>query len=247
MGGDRTPPRSLPAFNTTPISRGSRPASLLESSTTSSTPRARGSASQTLGRSTARRPSLVPDGRTIRRVTSRLFRISEGPAPAPEREWTLFSQRMENEGQLPLTPRPPAQRLVSHNHTSADSSPLPPRPLTSIDIPHPSTPSIFGTASQVQSPVDDQSLLDNPRLLPSALPHEPELPPPDIDASPPKLTLKEQIKTRLHLTTLQKNIIKCSIAYFLGSLFTFNPHLSQLVGAVAGDGPSASAHMVATV
>ncbi|KAG9036609.1 hypothetical protein FRB95_008443 [Tulasnella sp. JGI-2019a] len=53
------------------------------------------------------------------------------------------------------------------------------------------------------------------------------------------------------LTALQRNILKCAFAYFLGSLFTFWPVLSDFLQAVvpleAGQGPSSSGHMVATI
>ncbi|KAI0351344.1 hypothetical protein OH77DRAFT_1411233 [Trametes cingulata] len=54
------------------------------------------------------------------------------------------------------------------------------------------------------------------------------------------------------LSPLYRNILKCSIAYFIGSLFTFSPYLSGFIADITGDGPgerfpSPSGHMVATV
>ena len=54
------------------------------------------------------------------------------------------------------------------------------------------------------------------------------------------------------LPTLYRNILKCSIAYFLGSLFTYYPPLSRFIAELTQDGPgekypSATGHMVATV
>ncbi|KAG8971620.1 hypothetical protein FRB90_010436, partial [Tulasnella sp. 427] len=53
------------------------------------------------------------------------------------------------------------------------------------------------------------------------------------------------------LTPLQKNILKCAIAYFIGSLFTYVPALADLVSDLvplnSNEGPSPSGHMVATV
>ncbi|KAI0250127.1 Fusaric acid resistance protein-like-domain-containing protein [Lactifluus subvellereus] len=54
------------------------------------------------------------------------------------------------------------------------------------------------------------------------------------------------------LPTLYRNILKCSIAYFLGSLFTYYPPLARFIADLAQDGPgqmfpSATGHMVATV
>lgn len=54
------------------------------------------------------------------------------------------------------------------------------------------------------------------------------------------------------LSTLHRNMIKCAIAYFLSSLFTFVPFLSSLISDITtfgkgGGAPSPSAHMIATM
>ena len=54
------------------------------------------------------------------------------------------------------------------------------------------------------------------------------------------------------LPTLYRNILKCSLAYFLGSLFTYYAPLSRFIAELTQDGPgekypSAMGHMVATV
>ncbi|TBU24665.1 Fusaric acid resistance protein-like-domain-containing protein [Dichomitus squalens] len=54
------------------------------------------------------------------------------------------------------------------------------------------------------------------------------------------------------LSTTHRNILKCCIAYFLASLFTFSPYLSGFIADITGDNPgertpSPSGHMVATV
>jgi len=54
------------------------------------------------------------------------------------------------------------------------------------------------------------------------------------------------------LTVLQRNVLKCSLAYFLASLFTLIPYLSSLIADISSFGhghgkPSPSAHMIATV
>jgi hypothetical protein len=53
-------------------------------------------------------------------------------------------------------------------------------------------------------------------------------------------------------STLHCNILKCSLAYFLGSLFTYYPPLSRFISDLTQDSPgekypSAMGHMVATV
>ncbi|KAG8758649.1 hypothetical protein FRC14_007704 [Serendipita sp. 396] len=62
-------------------------------------------------------------------------------------------------------------------------------------------------------------------------------------------TWKDQVPT---FSTLQRNLFKCAIAYFIASLFTFIPTLSNLLSYISTFGrqrnlPSPSAHMVATV
>ncbi|KAH9949028.1 Fusaric acid resistance protein-like-domain-containing protein [Amylocystis lapponica] len=54
------------------------------------------------------------------------------------------------------------------------------------------------------------------------------------------------------LPTVWRNVLKCSLAYFLGSLFTFSPYLSGFISDLTNYGPgegipSPSGHMVATV
>jgi hypothetical protein len=54
------------------------------------------------------------------------------------------------------------------------------------------------------------------------------------------------------LTTLHRNMLKCSIAYFLASLFTFVPFLSKFISDISTFGnarglPNQTVHMIATV
>lgn len=68
-----------------------------------------------------------------------------------------------------------------------------------------------------------------------------------LDTSAPAATTPERAPW---LSTKQKNILKCAIAYFIGSLFTFSPYLSDLISDIVplrqDEGPSPSGHMVAT-
>ncbi|KAI0058126.1 hypothetical protein BV25DRAFT_1811380 [Artomyces pyxidatus] len=55
-----------------------------------------------------------------------------------------------------------------------------------------------------------------------------------------------------NIPPLYRNILKCSTAYFIGSLFTYSPYLSRFIAELTSDGPgeiypSPSGHMVATV
>jgi hypothetical protein len=62
-----------------------------------------------------------------------------------------------------------------------------------------------------------------------------------------------QLSSRLPtLSILYRNILKCSLAYFLGSLFTYYSPLARFIAELTQDSPgeqypSAMGHMVATV
>ncbi|KDE08074.1 hypothetical protein MVLG_01774 [Microbotryum lychnidis-dioicae p1A1 Lamole] len=60
--------------------------------------------------------------------------------------------------------------------------------------------------------------------------------------------IKRDYSKLLPLSTLQKNIIKCVLAYFIAELFTFVPILTEWLGSPWDvDGPVRNAHVVATV
>ncbi|KAJ7252108.1 Fusaric acid resistance protein-like-domain-containing protein [Mycena haematopus] len=70
-----------------------------------------------------------------------------------------------------------------------------------------------------------------------------------LGADQPPSTWWQRLPT---VPLLYRNIIKCAIAYFIASLFTFSPYLSSFISDLTtyGDGersPSPSGHMVATV
>lgn len=132
-----------------------------------------------------------------------------------------------------------------------------------MEVPGPSS-----LEETVQSPVQDNQMAeaDNiPSFSSMETVSEPPLPndrhsqsdsdsDPDEPTAPsaPKRSWQSFIPSLPTLTPLQKNILKCSVAYFIGSLFTFSPYLSgfiaDLTGNEPGDSqPSPSGHMVATV
>ncbi|SCZ97721.1 BZ3500_MvSof-1268-A1-R1_Chr4-3g07406 [Microbotryum saponariae] len=60
--------------------------------------------------------------------------------------------------------------------------------------------------------------------------------------------IKRVYSKLLPLSTLQKNITKCVLAYFIAELFTFVPFLTEWLGSPWDvDGPVRNAHVVATV
>ncbi|KAF9237441.1 Fusaric acid resistance protein-like-domain-containing protein [Melanogaster broomeanus] len=172
----------------------------------------------------------------------------------PARQWSVFGQLMENEGQL----------------RSPEHSPYVPRHRTSG---HPSTPSRVSsfTFSPIESsPGDVFGRVPSPILVhaqPRNGPGACEHPSPTDDQEPEEECDETATPTSASSTTdtkrwipsriptipvLWKNMLKCSVAYFLASMFTFQPYLSQFFGDLVpygsdGNGPSPSAHMIATV
>jgi hypothetical protein len=78
---------------------------------------------------------------------------------------------------------------------------------------------------------------------------EPSSPPTHNKVTATLKRLKDEIPP---LSALQRNMLKCAIAYFLASLFTFIPFLSSFISDIGSFGkgsenPSPSAHMIATM
>jgi hypothetical protein len=205
--------------------------------------------------------------RTVRRVASRLMRVSEReeqrPA-APDREWSLFEQRMTNEGQLRRSgvdvDRSPTMARARRTAVAGAAGALSVSPalegiLAEREGEGAAPLAVSPAAESVRDPFDSVDLrrysqapsyrtssIDSfdERSILSVAPVEPPAPPPR-----PVGWRERWIPA---LSPLQKNIFKCGVAYFLGSLFTFNPYLSDIIARVtASEGPSPTGHMVATV
>lgn len=163
---------------------------------------------------------------------------------SPRREWSVFEQRMENEGQMRTR-----STLRESVNESAVHSPLrqTSRTPTRSESPIPGTPRLqrvvvndheSETASTIgyDSESDDEG--SSRRSTPAF--------------SPPLQKRRWYTVPKLpSLTPLQRKILKCAVAYFIGSLFTFNSTLSNVITSVISTGdesaPSQSGHMVATV
>jgi hypothetical protein len=133
---------------------------------------------------------------------------------------------MRNEGQLIASSS--ASRTKLRRQSASASPPLPTSPV------------------HLQPSV---SVADSTATASSDLSEEPsELPEPldgPIDSAHPikELAHYQRIQS---LTTLQRNILKCAISYFIASLFTFIPYLAGFISHV-DKGPSPSGHLIATV
>lgn len=174
----------------------------------------------------------------------------------PERQWSLFSQLMEIEGQLESssssTPR--RGRLDSDGDTSirehlASGLGLSPRIRPS---------SSFHTQYSAEPTSLDASFIIHPTTSDSA-PNQNNYEPGSLSSSvatfeAPSRATQSFLPFRLPTFTLiHRNVLKCAIAYFIASLFTFSPHLSRFISDLSSYGPhdhttpSPSGHMVATM
>lgn len=198
---------------------------------------------------TRRRANTTSSNRT---PTGTLRR--SGAQTPREHEWSLFGQLMENEGQL-RTPSsaqkrtsrrivPSRSAITSGNRTSDDP---------------------FLTASRVQSPVveeEDVSHTFASYQVPESSDEDEDETSSQTNSDASSESSYDSESTMQHVKSrweaiptiplLYRNILKCAIAYFIASLFTYNPFLSQLISdivpyGIGGDKPLPSGHMVATV
>lgn len=152
------------------------------------------------------------------------------PDRSPQRQWSLFGQLMENEGHL--TPNSSIGRRDSH--------------FTPYD-----TRTMASTASSI---VLGRQSFHEQHEEPSVRNISPvqRVEHPDNYTSPGSIAqvLKQYCVScldKFSLSLILRNVLKCAIAYFLASLFTFSPALSQIISGMNLSGPSASGHLVATM
>lgn len=188
------------------------------------------------------RPILEQRSSSFSYRSNRIASSFRHPTPTgqSEQQWTLFRELMDAE----LRDTESRRKRASYNHSSTG---LPPS-FNSAD-----------PVSRVQSPVED--LPDPPTrggmtahastdynsdtsATSSSSQHSPEV------KSTPCWYSTQRLPT---LSTLHRNIIKCVIAYFIASLFTFSPYLSSFISDITSDNepgqnpPSPAGHMVATM
>ena len=171
---------------------------------------------------------------------SRNRRTTTALPSGSQRQWSLFGQLMEVDalsssiGSTPRHSRPNSDGNISVREHDPSSPALSPRRRlsssfhtqysTELNAPYPITTEPDGLSSSAAS-LDVHS-----RPTQSYLPFRP-----------------------LTFTNTHRNVLKCAIAYFIGSLFTFSPHLSRFINDLSSYGPndpttpSPSGHMVATM
>ena len=169
--------------------------------------------------------------------------LSLTPPRQPERTWTLFTQLMENGGQLNPTSLSldlNAANALSETPRTTCASPVESVHTSDILYPHPHTSS--ATSSKHPDNIEDGHEVHR---------SGPAFSRPQPVSSIPTVTLKD-LKRRWFSLPLHRNVLKCSIAYFVASLFTFCPYLSGLISDLVSYGPgrrapTPSGHMVATM
>lgn len=240
------------------------------------------------GRSTSsplvrRKPSGVGLSGSAQRhgITSAILGGSLAGGEAPKHQWTLFEQLMENEGQLRSpggrTGRRPSRSGRSDAPDSSgggEASAGERDPFLDVvveDSPgrsrsrSPIIPTLASVHEDTDSDSDtsggeydsDSSATSTSSASGQVTPTGPQPP-----APPPTLLSRiRALPSRLPtLSVLHRNILKCAIAYFVASLFTFNPYLSGLMSDLTtfavphrnsfltmGKRPTPSGHMVATM
>ena len=224
------------------------------------------------GSAGASRPS------TLQRVASEIRRLTRTPdasQAASEDDWSVFGEAMAHEVHPPTPPAPPGIVLPgSHTpvSTSAGEAGYASAQWTQSPVSDAHIEDFFppleegeeeGEERVEQQSFDRRSSLDTGFL--ASFSHVDS----DTESSTPLLSPKD-VDPKDHglrggverwwkrasylptLPTLYRNILKCSLAYFLGSLFTYYTPLSRFISELTQDGPgekypSAMGHMVATV
>ncbi|KAH9023559.1 hypothetical protein EDB83DRAFT_2429280 [Lactarius deliciosus] len=195
---------------------------------------------------------------TLHRVASSIRRLTSSPDPTDD-DWTVFGEAMTHDSAPPLSSSPlPARAPLSL------SLPIPGAVETGYsgrwthspvsDLHHDEH---FPPPAEVAEEEEEEGLPVRRRGVQLEYRPTRDAHNADSDTEPPSASLKDTIRddskpaggagrgllSRVPaLPTLYRNILKCSLAYFLGSLFTYYTPLSRLIKY-----PSAAGHMVATV
>ena len=192
---------------------------------------------------------------------SRSSQLPNNDSDDASREWSLFAQLISHdsarpEGPTPRPPDPPPQTLYASsppaldnrtsyfNHVASNYGVHDPFESEHLQ-PHHRTP----TPPNGISPHDDPYRSDSAENSDTASARHSD----HTRRASARSTSKWYSPARLpSLSPLHRNILKCCIAYFIGSLFTFSPYLSAFIADITGQDPgdrvpSPSGHMVATM
>ncbi|THH02540.1 hypothetical protein EW145_g6738 [Phellinidium pouzarii] len=197
----------------------------------------------------SRRPTLgsrsATTGDTPRRTTLRRTKTSR----QEEREWSVFGQLMQDDGRLrsPGSSQRIKKRISRPNVLSGTFS-----AATMTSRPESLVEERDTRTSIVQSPVQESFPQDDPTYTNASEYDSDDYE--SLESAESELPASDEKKSRWPslptVPILYRNILKCAVAYFVASLFTFVPALSHLIGSISSNGeskPSPSGHMVATV
>ncbi|KAF5337644.1 hypothetical protein D9758_013030 [Tetrapyrgos nigripes] len=236
-----------------------------------------GHAGSTLSNSAANASPRPPLGRSVTspHLLSPTLRKRLPPSTprTPQREWSVFSQLMENEGQLmssragsfkrsgrghqghgrsisgEVTPRESvvAEDSMENSYSSVDvQSPVAEEESFRNNFSYDYSSDFDSDSSHSSDSDSDSDATISP--IPTPVRAGPQPPPPPT-SQPPKWYSPKRLS---NVPVLYRNIFKCALAYFIASLFTFSPYLSGFISDLVSRGkgggrPLPSGHMVATV
>ncbi|KAM5533752.1 hypothetical protein V8D89_012625 [Ganoderma adspersum] len=183
-----------------------------------------------------------------------LFRGSRHSHP-PEREWTVFGQLMEDENRRRVVSSSAPHTRVSSPRATDDAAP------SYFDDHRPSSPTRPDVVPSIRRYRPSEQAISSPQhsciVEHDDSDEDSSLAETQRDRDPPSSSTTETWKRTflpkfITLSPLQRSIAKCCIAYFIASLFTFSPYLSDFIVDITGDNPgertpSPSGHMVATI
>jgi hypothetical protein len=178
-----------------------------------------------------------------------ISRNSPFPSIAHSREWTLFGQLMEDEGQIRPVIGSKIRRRNTQHHSSISTSSHPNAVDQDPFLAYSGPSSRLSPLSADPDPIPPDSPDDDFNEYASDDSYDSDHSSPTPSESESRFCARFQIPT---LSRLQKNVLKCGLAYLIASLFTFIPYLSSFLADVPTHGkwergPSPSGHMVATV
>ncbi|KAH8993429.1 Fusaric acid resistance protein-like-domain-containing protein [Lactarius akahatsu] len=205
---------------------------------------------------------------TLHRVASSIRRLTSSPSPTDD-DWTVFGEAMVHDSAPPLSSSPAhaplSLSLPIPGGETGYSSRWTHSPVSDLHhdehFPPPAEVAEEDEEEEWEGRRSDDGGCSSSTGRHAMHTNE------DSDTEPPSASLKDTIRddskpaggagrgllSRVPaLPTLYRNILKCSLAYFLGSLFTYYAPLSRLIVELTQDGPgekypSAAGHMVATV
>lgn len=217
------------------------------------------------GKRSASTPVFARRRQTQREDQAQAGTSSSASRKMPEHQWTVFGQLMEDEGQLPPSNSDPSVRSRTSflrsgaRNRSPSSMPAESSSLfqySNVQSPQPERRTSFGAwtpgenghvetdyNSDNSDDDDDSDLEDSPT------------PASDDEEESRGYRIWRRFSSLFPpLSIAYRNMLKCAIAYFIASLFTFEPHLSTLFSGLVSYGntgekrlPLPSGHMVATM